>query len=268
MLVSLGCSGSSAIMDFAWELLTLHGVVVSNMSYHDDGEIERKGKNPYFDEETGMGVAMKKANDFARSENATLIFKEQGAQFEIFDQAAPVLLSMGTYVVHVYRVNQLDRYVCMIKDCFLNEKWGRTVDKYGKESDLCWHRRKVPTSIGNYFAELHIADLKEHMKEYAEDPQKEAQRLKDHGFADFPTFTAEELTSFEYDFTLLGKSVNSWMRLLAAWGVEPNAAVIHSYLNDFAGKKVQESQKDTIYNYADVVAELSSVPQFAAYLHA
>jgi len=249
MLVMLGCSGSSILMDMARGMLEAHRVSWNTPGGGKSGELVKHAGNPFFTKEGGMGVALTKANEYAKSKHATLVFKEQGAQSKEFRDAAPALLSMGTYVVHAYRKNVLDRMVCQIKDCFLTPHYGVPVGPDGSTWRLCFERRVNETEATGYTAKLNTKTLKHNLKEFLGKPFAEWSRIKDAGFEGFPTLAAEDLLDFEHDASALPRALIAWDKFMAAWGVRPTTATIKKYLTEYVGKYAAEPQSKTIYNF-------------------
>jgi len=251
MLVMLGCSGSSVLMDIARGILQTHGVSTNTPGGGKSGELVKPHWNPFFNEAEGMGVALTKARDYAMQQNGTLVFKEQGAQSQAFRDAGPALLSMGTYVVHAYRRNVLDRMVCQVKDCFLSSRYGVPVGPDGKESRVCFARRSDKRKAEGYSAKLNIGRLRANLKAFLRKPDAERSRISRSGFQNYPSIVAEDLLDFEHDASAFERALITWERFMAAWGVQPKRQRIKAYLQQYVGKYSAEPQSKTIYNFED-----------------
>eukprot|EP00928_Gymnodinium_smaydae_P008381 TRINITY_DN13055_c0_g1_i1.p1 TRINITY_DN13055_c0_g1~~TRINITY_DN13055_c0_g1_i1.p1 ORF type:complete len:344 (-),score=95.87 TRINITY_DN13055_c0_g1_i1:225-1256(-) len=254
MLVMLGCSGSSFLLKMAGKLLEAHGGTAKTPGGEmAAGEIMKPIANPYYSAAKGMAKAMEDANAAAQKEQATLVFKEQGAQSQFFRDAAPTLLKMNTYVVHGYRANALDRMVCQVKDCFLREEYGKPVDKSGEKSDLCFKRRNSRPANG-YLASLNTTNLSEHLENFMKAHDEEKERIKAAGFKDFESVSAEDLLDFEHDNSVdaFKRAVKAWKIFLRSWGVKPSLKVIRDELQQYSGAYKAELQSDTIYNFQEV----------------
>jgi len=172
MLAMRGCSGSSAIMVYARNLLRYHGIPVpaaSEVNFDDDHKatepIDRglyaELLNPkvnwlFKDAGNDIGKAMDMQNERIRTKNQTLFFKGmiqhmQGNSKGPDEWASlkPTFQKLGLFAVLGARKNMLDQVICQVKDCF-QEDYGVPMDADGKESELCFHRRGAqdnPTAV-------------------------------------------------------------------------------------------------------------------------
>jgi len=167
MLAMRGCSGSSAVMVFARNLLKFHGIPVPRAAEprFDDNHkalppLDRTALtaellNPeinfmYYGD---IGKAMVKVDDMIRARNQTLFFKgmiqhlqgDQAAEGlrgdDEVDELKDEFKQLNMYTLLGSRTNMLDQVICQVKDCF-QDTYGAPVDaKSGKESDLCFARR-------------------------------------------------------------------------------------------------------------------------------
>lgn len=167
VLVMRGCSGSSAIMQFARHLLRYHGIPVPSAeiprqdeagnaappkSYGWPAEMLKPNVN-WFYERAGedWGKAMELAQEDVLSQNQTLFFKGMVQEIDdddMWNQLKPAFVDLQMLPVLGSRTNMLDQVICQVKDCFqLN--YGIPVDsETGERSHLCFDRRDVEgTSI-------------------------------------------------------------------------------------------------------------------------
>jgi len=172
MLAMRGCSGSSAIMVYARNLLRYHGVPVPAATEPNivngealppiDRGLPSELLNPkinwlYKEAGNDMGKAIEMQNELIRRKGQTLFFKGMVQHLQGTDKAtdewdslAEPLKKLELFAVLGARENMLDQVICQVKDCF-QEDYGTPVDQDGKDSDLCFHRRSEenPTPIGN-----------------------------------------------------------------------------------------------------------------------
>lgn len=267
MLVSLGCSGSCVLMEVSRKLLGDHGISTWTPGGGPSGEMMKTPRaNPFYTAEDGMGGAMKAANADALVNGATLVFKEQGAQSSYFREAAPDLQQLGTYVIHSYRRNVLDRMVCMTRDCVLNSTYGTPIDKDGKVSDLCFKRRGNTATDSNS-AHINTDGLADRLKDFMQQSSEESDRMQNAGFRNYPTLAFEDLLDFEHDASAFDRGLNAWMQFLAGWGLTPQREVVKQRLMQYSGKYAAESQAETIHNYGEIAPLLRSDAQLASLLH-
>lgn len=262
MLVMSGCSGSSFLLNMASGLLEAHGAAVNTPG---GGELTKPSQNPFYKPSAGMGVAMEAAYASALQSNATLVFKEQGARSSFFQDSTPLLLKLNTYVVHGFRENAIDRMVCLVKDCFVNETFGVPV-YHGDESDMCFARRKLgrksAITPGDYKARLNTTHLASNLLQALEDPKLEKTRIDAAGFRNTVSLSTEALLDFEHDSSALDSAVEAWSHFLEAWGVRPETQSIRNHLSKYVGRFTAEPHRDTIYNFqevADIVAHHSEL---------
>jgi len=165
MLAMRGCSGSSAIMVYARNLLRFHGIPVSRaaepnfdenhnpLSPNDETALPAELLNPkinwlYSPNDGDIGKAMVKMNENVNVRNQTLFFKGmiQHLQGDALGQdewheLKNSLQSLNMYAVLGSRTNMLDQVICQVKDCFQDE-YGYPVNAdSGERSDLCFSRR-------------------------------------------------------------------------------------------------------------------------------
>jgi hypothetical protein len=263
MLVMGGCSGSSFIMLVAMKLLEVHGIP---FVWFDDTEMLKPEKNKFYTWETGMGSAMKKANEDALSRGGVLAFQamtnmlttegsgEQGGQVEVtWDDVKDDLKGMGTHVVYAKRENLLDHAVCKVRDCFTSQ-FGIPVDENGQRSKLCFDRRKAES--GEYKAKMIPPKLVKMIKKTADDVELE-QKILAETFPQFNVVTMEDLLAYQYSEDDLTTSVEAWKSFMESWGVPPDMDAIKKFLQkDIGSHKKPGPHSETIYNIDEVKEEL------------
>lgn len=165
MLAMRGCSGSSAVMVFARNLLRFHGVPVPRAAeprFNENGgpvppadttALPAELLNPkinwlYYSSNHSIGQAMKKMNEKVVAKNQTLFFKGmiqhlqgKGTGNDEWEDVHGAFKDLGMYVVLGSRTNMLDQVICQVKDCF-QEDYGQQVDaETGAKSNACFKRR-------------------------------------------------------------------------------------------------------------------------------
>jgi len=308
MLAMRGCSGSSAIMLHARKLLRFHGIPVTwggqpnivggkpqpptGMAWPD--EMLSPRINWLLEKAGGdMGLAVDMANTAATSKNMTFFLKGmvqhlQGDRLgnDEWDSVKGPLVKLKTMVVVGTRKNTLDQVLCQIKDCF-QHSYGIPVDvRTGKESDLCFDRRKIrllsedvvvtnnaSTDLDRSVAVSNMIDNKglhfrrnigykalvnsSQLLRALDIEEKLVARAKNNlksAGLNFSTVYAEDLLDFQT--SLKGaqeRAVVAWCTLLRSFGVQPDARAIQFYLKHFANTyPVQAKHKDVIHNFEEV----------------
>lgn len=222
IVVSDGCSGSSVVVDVAKRLLENSSIRVM----HSRNELYTKRKNPMADE-LGIGRSFVALARSATENGEMLVFKVPASWMIGHPMATKWLLRLGPNVVVNLRQNVLDHLVCKVRDCF-DRKTGRSVTEDGKESSLCFNRRKRDDV--NVMAKMRpdrlLLEMRRKLKEYQSIPTT----LKRYGFGEVKVFYSEQLLAYEMDGTELQASVDQWKRFMNELGVELPRATISTFL--------------------------------------
>jgi hypothetical protein len=291
VLISRGCSGSSATAVLTRSLLRYHGIpvppaavrrVVKGKPAPPKGpgwpsELLNRGTN-WFLESTynDMGKAMElAAAEMARTKQ-TLFFKSMvqslqgtGQNNDEWASLKPVFKKLNMFAVIATRTNVLDEIVCQVRDCF-KPRYGTPVDKHGQKSNLCFKRRGAPgnptsrvrvksTSLNEvYKAKLRTDRLVHVIKHELQLVDVARKNLKSAGI--FPKTVAEEdLLDFQTNSPgSFKRAVAAWSVLLQSLGVTPDEKIVKSFLSRYRNTHPDPPDHvDVIYNFAEVRAELN-----------
>eukprot|EP00927_Polykrikos_kofoidii_P017728 TRINITY_DN180_c0_g1_i3.p1 TRINITY_DN180_c0_g1~~TRINITY_DN180_c0_g1_i3.p1 ORF type:complete len:369 (-),score=53.14 TRINITY_DN180_c0_g1_i3:38-1081(-) len=296
MLVMRGCSGSSAVMVFARNLLRYHGipvpraslpVVVNGVAKAPLGpgwpaELLNPKYNWFLSSAAGnMGKAMEMANAEMMRTNRTLFFKGMvqnlqgdGAGVDQWESLKPSFQKLDMFAVIGTRVNMLDEVICQVKDCF-HPADGVPVDASGKESELCFNRRgdaikhpvsksnskpaEIPAPAEEYKAKLNVRVLHRLIDKEYELIDGARESLESIGI--FPkTVTEEDLLDFQTPMPgAFKRAVTAWSVLLESLGVTPDKNIVREFLQQYRGTYHDKpTHADTIYNFHEVKAALQN----------
>eukprot|EP00927_Polykrikos_kofoidii_P017725 TRINITY_DN180_c0_g1_i12.p1 TRINITY_DN180_c0_g1~~TRINITY_DN180_c0_g1_i12.p1 ORF type:complete len:369 (-),score=51.92 TRINITY_DN180_c0_g1_i12:174-1217(-) len=296
MLVMRGCSGSSAVMVFARNLLRYHGipvpraslpVVVNGVAKAPLGpgwpaELLNPKYNWFLSSAAGnMGKAMEMANAEMMRTNRTLFFKGMvqnlqgdGAGVDQWESLKPSFQKLDMFAVIGTRVNMLDEVICQVKDCF-HPADGVPVDARGKESDVCFNRRgdaikhpvsklkskpaEIHTRAEVYKAKLNVRVLHRLIDKEYELIDGARESLESIGI--FPkTVTEEDLLDFQTPMPgAFKRAVTAWSVLLESLGVTPDEKIVREFLKQYRGTYHDKpTHADTIYNFHEVKAALQN----------
>jgi len=247
-----GCSGSSAVSQFAHEIMDAHGL---NIHLHEFGKTELliPNNNRYYDsaydtlykQNDGGGEdqkpnydhviveAIKELNDETFSRGRVFYFKSN-TQYLYPPHTVVQELKQTIHVKfgHMIRTNLLDRAICDIRDCFYGTKFGYPVFASNKtRTDLCFARRKVSDAI-----QAHVFDLDAfiyfllYIQEYDEIARDE---LKD---AIHPGSTQEYETLFAYEYTsserIFQSSLQAWVELMRSLVDDINYDIVEALMRN------------------------------------
>jgi hypothetical protein len=296
MLAMRGCSGSSAVMVFARNLLRYHGIPVPSAALpkvvHGEAkapagpgwpaELLNPKYNWFLSSAAGnMGKAMEMANAEMMRTNQTLFFKGmvqnlQGdcAGVDQWASLKPSFQKLDMFAVIGTRVNMLDEVICQVKDCF-HPADGVPVDANGKESELCFNRRgdsinhpvsklnsntaEIPTPSEEYKAKLNVRVLHRLIDKEYELIDGARESLESIGI--FPkTVTEEDLLDFQTPMPgAFERAVTAWSVLLESLGVTPDEKIVREFLKQYRGTYHDKAtHADTIYNFHEVKAALQN----------
>ena len=223
VLIAEPCSGSSATIQFTAIILRAHGFEVM----HGGQPLLRpKQKNRFYaDAKISLQISLQRdptkmeilSESFvqfsqrAAHVNKIFLFKANKIPKEIMD----TLESLNAKFAFTYRRNTLDRAICSVRDCFLEDRpIGHEVYVNGTESDLCFGRRESNEKV---MAEIDDVPM---LFSYMEDEERtHIKRIEEFSGVIAPSKVAayEDLFAFEYmksqrDFRK--KSVKHWRDML------------------------------------------------------
>lgn len=275
MLYAKGCSGSTWVQKVGRELLRLHGYCVSPVAYeplNPTSDVKR-----LFSQGNGtIGDSMERANEYWGKQGATFVYKGTGALDSTFVRKR--MHKIGAYAAVVWRSNALDHAVCMVRDCF-SDKLGYAVDENGKETQICFQRRKAPSAEGRSFkVKLNMTHLLRQIAYMSAQGQRLGEDLKVSDFKDFNILTYEDLADYQRrdsqwtnSTEAFDRAVEAWGSFMRSWGVTPSYKTIADYLT--AGMHSRDPPRlhsDMIYNYNEVKElidrELHNWPEFQGLL--
>eukprot|EP00927_Polykrikos_kofoidii_P050045 TRINITY_DN43_c0_g1_i3.p1 TRINITY_DN43_c0_g1~~TRINITY_DN43_c0_g1_i3.p1 ORF type:complete len:351 (-),score=44.81 TRINITY_DN43_c0_g1_i3:24-1076(-) len=294
MLVSRGCSGSSAISVFTRSLLQNHGIpvptgsngrVINGKPAPPNGlgwpaELLSRKTNWFLEKaDNDLGKAMELAAVEMTRTNQTLFFKGmikslQGTGYRGDEWASlkSTLKKLNVFAVIGTRANMLDEIVCQVRDCF-QPRYGSPVDRHGQETNLCFKRRGAPTNPTSkekltekdetsvstvYKAKLEANLLVRHIEIELKVVDIARKNLESAGI--FPkTVFAEDLLGFQTPVpTAFKRAVAAWSVLLQSLGVSPDEEIVESFLWRYRNTYPEPPDHvDVIYNFAEVRAELN-----------
>jgi len=260
MLASLGCDGSTAILVHAYKILPLHGI---NPGESGQKELLDPQRNPFItDDNKDIVVAMQRLADERRQAGTTLVFKSIFKRDHVATLDSRMVHDMGVRAVLSVRRNVLDKLVCMVRDCFLNEWWhddvsisdtqyGYPVNDQGRLNRMCFNRRAsdAPNSTR---AMLVASELKSNLDWLVSQEDDAFEELKAAGY-NAPRVVYEDMLAFEQDAAKIPVSVQAWSATLEAWGVKPNLETIEQYMRNNANtQELPEKHFRLIYNMNEV----------------
>lgn len=298
LLVSRGCSGSSAMMVLARSLLRYHGIpvpkagmrrIVGNKPAQPLGsglpaELLNRHTNWFLDEaHDDLGKAMLLAAEYIAKTNQTLFFKGMlqtlqgtGADGDEWASLKHVFKKLNMYAVIGTRENMLDEVICQVKDCFQTVS-GFPVDQNGQESDLCFSRRGAPvnpisqlkqTEVSTaesttfnkiYKAKLHPGNLINRIEYEYGLVDIVRKNLESIGLS--PAIVAEEdLLGFQAPVHgAFDKAVTAWSVFLESLGVTPETRIVRSLLRRYRNTHPKPpNHVDVIFNFDAVRAALNN----------
>ena len=265
LVFSEGCSGSTSLVRTIGKFLRIEGIHTYNKPQKGtnskgkfDWEVCHKDKNPFYREHEGMATAMKKlARDAEHNETTLLIKCEVLGNNHLLDSSRKsdvlkALKGLGTTPILFWRSNVLDHYICTVRDCFHSSNKEYPVSMNGKETDLCFKRRRSNTTVKAMLDPSRMVRKLKEMRGYVGYATK---LLKGNGIEVPPPFTYETLFGFQSNCSMLGTSAVEWQRLLKIFGVDISSSKIEDVLRPAANSRPLTSHFKVIYNLKEVWRE-------------
>lgn len=177
------------------------------------------------------------------------------------------LRALGGRVAVVYRQNVLDKLICEVRDCFGLKGKGMPRDAAtGDEMiDLCIDRRKSSVAVK---AELFIDRLGHHLKRYQARNEVDWEGLQtDWDGAERVSY--EDLMAFQSGG--MQESVKAWQAVFFAWGCDFTRARVEQMLRDTGlvdSRPAPADHATTVYNWNEVRDYLCTAENgvFASYI--
>ena len=284
-IITLGCSGSSALIKFSREVLTAHGITMAT----GDEEIFYRHKNRYWDTAvnklidegyaTHDDIAEKAVpQDLHATEaypyfdkviveavdqtilshgNKTLLFKSKPPK--VLQQrnctVAKALNKLGVKFAYFYRHNILDFAVCMARDCFNSRRqYGYPVfATNGTRTDLCFKRRRSDIKVK---AHMNVNNLVEYIHDEESSRRQSIKVLRNFTEAG-EAFVNEELYAYEYtsDEDTFVKSLQLWTKLLS-FATDIDETILTRLMKQYQNKLQLRPHSDVIANINEVTSVL------------
>lgn len=269
LLVSDGCSGSSAAVSLIKDMMKAHG----HRLYGLPDELFKCEKNPYcntYDHSAGHETfAMQTAVAHTASYGKSLVVKVQGG-----DTNGPreAMREMGAYALVAYRSNTLAKLLCDVRDCFEHNGGAITklTKRMGPNANACFNRRKLPSSRQTkVWIDPKKGRLLKELKRLDNENEEMSAMLTNAGYGhnDFAVVTTEALFESETDGSdaAFHRTTGAWMKALKSLGVKPDKAKIEAVLEPARGGRPPSNISETITNADEVAAALaaSSDAQYA-----
>lgn len=278
MIVSSGCSGSSAVTKLAHQLLYQHGLSVNPPVGAKNVQCLKQElfvceKNPYcHDGKIVEGLSQLVAM-MARNGTALVLEGSGGSNEMTWNQ----MLKFGTKSVVAWRSNMLARHICEVRDCFpMDSPPGANVPKpeqiakrAGPNADACFDRRELPPQ-NQTKVWLDPESLVERLG--MRDVESYTKKLTNNGYEvgkDFVVSEMETLLGYQLDKkeTTLGTSITAWHAVLQAFGVEPQYQLIRAQLLLDQGTRHAAPLSDVITNAEEVAVALRNAgARYAGFL--
>mmetsp|Transcript_67913 Transcript_67913/g.147931 ORF Transcript_67913/g.147931 Transcript_67913/m.147931 type:complete len:387 (-) Transcript_67913:109-1269(-) len=267
-LIVDGCSGSSYMMALSWRLMRAHGEFpwplgeggshkedLIHKMFHVLSPAEKKSMR-----QLDMTSALEMAMIAVSNRTNSSIFFKTNTRIEgwlpFFSARAKFMKRNGVKSALIFRRNLLDWNVCRVRDCFDGGFCGWPVDEEGNPDQSCFSRRKDSSIVTK--AHLKPKELASKMKQ---DFALRAQTLKEfkrRGLVTDAVYT-EDLLKFEHGSHGLDVSIATWRKVLVAWGLQPDPAIIEKLLisEPLAGRLLNPpAHSESIANIEEVVQEL------------
>ena len=284
-IITLGCSGSSALIKFSREVLTAHGINMANGDQEilyphynrywdtavnkliDEGyatpddiaeraipqDLHATEDYPYFDK-----VIVEAVNQTISSHgNKTLLFKSKPPNILQVRNCtvAKALNTLGVKFAYFYRHNILDYAVCMARDCFNSRRqYGYPVfATNGTRTDLCFKRR---TSDIKVKAHMNVHNLVEYIHDGESSQRRSIEVLRNFTHAG-QAFVNEELYAYEYtsDEDIFVKSLQLWTKLLS-FATDIDESILTRLMKKYQNKLQLRPHSDVIANIHEVTSVL------------
>jgi len=220
-----------------------------------------------------MNQALRNMKREALEKKTTVVVKFEPWRYEGAKQG---LRDINPSLVHMYRRNILDRYICTIRDCFDTgfqnrhpEKQSYPVDATtGEETDLCYQRRfRKDVAVK---AVLNVETLAKRFQEFEQGGRSDNAKSRELFKKDYASVATEDLEAFEFSDSIeaLDKSVQTWIEVFQSWGVTPDVPKIGKYLEEHPerGNRPLKPHSETVYNAEQVRNALETNPDLKKYL--
>jgi len=264
MIVQRGCTGSTAVMAIAKDLVSKLGVEIWPNAPKEMLRTGRPDKNPWYAPGLTLGDAVRLGVEKASGAGQIMLFNgykikswsKDAAQVEL--QYA--LKELNTRTVIVHRNNSLDTLICEVRDCFASQhgpRRGYAVNQNGKRDNTCFERRH--SSTGKPMAFINTENLLENLA-IAESYQEEMQSaITELGFEGGEVVFFEDLTAHEYSAENLDRSTDAWSKFLGSLGIRADREAVKNILKEAVGTyHPPERHTEAIYNLDSVLDKLTS----------
>lgn len=269
LIVSEGCSGSSATVQITERLLEAHGI---RSTIGQDSERFKCEKNPFCGD-GNVTAAMIGIVAEAVADGLSLVVKSESDWAKAGKLGFDVMRAFGTHAVVAWRSNSLSKLVCATRDCFgeFGEASNPNVQLTGPNEQACFDRRKLP-SWNQSRVWLNVTTLVEHgLAPKQSMPATLAGHLVSHGWSmrngplaeeggTVATVTTESLLGHEAsnETSVLERAVTAWSALLTSLGVEPQDGLVRKELTEAQGTRPGTSILQALDNSCldEVIAEL------------
>lgn len=259
LLITSPCSGSSATVRFSRKILEAHGYKVhvgdepgvpSRNHFYDAAKanLEAKLKRKPTAREIVI-ESFKLYNEKAFSRNAILLIKIN----HVWGETGKELVQMGAKFAYAHRSNIIDRAICVVRDCFQNEKFGHQVYANGTASDSCFSRRKSPEKVQAYIND--IGALVDYMTRKQRDDLNRMNNYETYIVPPAEIQTYEELFQFEYtpNQQIFEHSVKAWCKLLGNF-INVDESIVRETLRPYQNSLPPlPPHSELIYNYKQVL---------------
>jgi len=266
MLVMQGCSGSTAVIEQARDMLAIHNVLPTMPSEaFPDAEMLKPEKNPYYEEANhDIGKSLELATLAAQSRSPPLALLFKGMVEEVVDpriweenHVLATLNELRAVAVFASRFNMLDQLVCQVKDCF-HPEYGVPADDSGasqlQDSHKCILRRQGANSFrAKLFPDTLIEGI-DHQYEVVERARK---ALNASGIPALEV-VSEDLFDYEMvgDVSAFVRAVEAWSKFLTSWGVKPVKEKVEAVLMMRAHSRSNASKHSEVIHNFDAVREV------------
>lgn len=271
LIVSEGCSGSSATAQTTGRLLEAHGVKVaigprkkpcSDAAHCADrvqeSELFKCEKNPFCARpgtpcgtvtahgDGNVTAAMMGVVAEAVVDGLSLVVKIESNYSKASELSFDVMRALGTNAVVAWRSNSLSKLVCSARDCFGHfgdgsQPWAKLT---GPSADACFERRKLPSDKqsrvwlnASEIVDRSLAPMQLMASTLASYLTKYGWSMRDGPLATeggtVATVTTESLLGHETtnDTAVFERSVVAWSSLLTSIGVEPQERLVRRELS-------------------------------------
>lgn len=274
IIIAHACSGSSATIRFAEEIIKAHGYDVlhggqpflykkvmknlQNISHTRYDEImearEDLIKSGMYDDKNEPTITeiVKQLvlNDSKRAqlEGKILLYKANSIKSEIIE----TLKGLNATMTLTYRENSLDKAICAIRDCFQEDpdkRFGHQVYSNGTKADLCFSRRNSTEPIMAM-----ITNEKRFIK-YVAQQDGQNERLISKQYSYFikdieDAVSDEDLFSFQYTDSqdTFDRSIDRWMAFLKSFRLNINRDTVKNTLRPHQNTRYAPLHSNVVYN--------------------